>query len=121
MTQRFGCLGLDFSARGPTSSKQIVLLGLYEGLRNVHEIRVAGPIVDADPRRWRFNHYNANASQLKWLHKQRLVDAPALDAFDDGMRRYADVVAGCGAVLPEREGAGPAGPTAGHSRGGVDC
>ena len=114
VTQCFDCLDVDFSTRGPTSSKQIVLMGLYRGLRNVHEIRTHGAERVADYGDWRFNHYNANASQLAWLRKHRLGDA--LDGYDGGMRRYAGVVDGISPLLPKRRGAGPAGPIVGHSK-----
>ena len=75
VTQCFDCLDVDFSRQGPTSSKQIVLLGAYKGTRNIHEIRVFGTERTAPLDEWRFNHYNANASGGPASAPRRRVDA----------------------------------------------
>lgn len=117
VTQCFDCLDYDFAQRAaPTSHKNIVFLSHYRGLKNVHEVYVDGDTRTAPPDEWRFNHYNANVSQLTWMTRKRLIGQPALDICgDDGMRRYAAAVAGIRQPIPAVPAKNPM-PIKDHSR-----
>ncbi|KAH8051843.1 glycosyltransferase [Aureococcus anophagefferens] len=72
------------------------------------------PAARAEEAEWRFNHYNANPSQLQWMFRKHLIKAPALDDVDAGMRRYAGVVAGIRQPAPLAVAKNPM-PIARHS------
>ena len=116
VTQCFDALAFDFGSRSaPTSHKNVVFLSHYRGLKNVHEVHVDGAERDVDQAHWRFNHYNANVSQLQWMKQKHLLRDARLDDVDAGMRRYATLLAGIRQPRPVTPAANPM-PIVGHSK-----
>ena len=115
VTQCFDALSFDFSSpSAPTSHKNLVYLSHFRSLKNVHEFYVDGAARHPPQAEWRFNHYNANPSQLQWMFRKHLIKAPTLDDVDAGMRRYAGVVAGIRQPAPLAVAKNPM-PIARHS------
>ena len=111
----FDALSFDFSSpSAPTSHKNLVYLSHFRSLKNVHEFYVDGAARHVPQAEWRFNHYNANPSQLQWMFRKHLIKAPTLDDVDAGMRRYAGVVAGIRQPAPLAVAKNPM-PIARHS------
>lgn len=92
ITQEFQCInGLNIGTEwGP---KNIVRCKDFIFLKHIHEIDVKNEIIVADKEIIRFNHYNINDKQLKWMNEDfyKTVIPYKIDGNDEGMAKYKDL------------------------------
>ena len=87
ITQEYGCIdNLDTKLWAP---KYIVRCKDYLGCKSPHYLEVTNKTVRIDKEILRFNHYNVNDIQLKWMKRFFRAETPfKINAIDEGMKRY---------------------------------
>lgn len=88
ITKNFKCINkeIDFS----WAPKNIVRCSDFLNIENIHTIVVKNKTIQVDPSILRFNHYNTNDKQLKWMKSFYNSSTDFhLDGIDDGMQKYA--------------------------------
>jgi Glycosyl transferase family 2 len=89
VTDIYECIeGIDTSAWAPKNIVRVDSLDLL-GVRGMHIMPARGGTTTAKTDAIRFNHYNVNPAQLRWMRGfYRSTQDFEINAVDDGMKRY---------------------------------
>ena len=90
ITQDFNCIN-NLKIGTEWAPKNIIRCKDFISISNIHNIKTKNKTIIVDTDILRFNHYNVNEKQLRWMEKFYKGNTFSINGIDDGMIRYKDL------------------------------